>query len=222
MIQASIGNARDFDKIADALVVQHPRVHLKHSSVPQRTASKGGGKSSGKGYGKGKYSKGKGKRGFHASWRNPSGFAHLANEDWTEEDAAYVAGEDDNEEPYSNPAHWFEEDYEEEGDAYHAGQEEPAEAEWSEFSAYVSDEWSRKWNVEDHIELAELECVACLFDILGPECLEDPVSCSEFVQNGITAYMASSKGKKGKGKGKGKYPVRPPNLTIEDRRKKLA
>ena len=29
MIQASIGNARDFDKIAEALVVQHPRIHNK-------------------------------------------------------------------------------------------------------------------------------------------------------------------------------------------------
>ena len=88
---------------------------------------------------KGKYSKGKGKR----SWRNPSGFANLATDDWTtEEDAAYVAGGDDDEDPYSNPAHWFEEDYEDEGDAYHAGQEESAEADWSEFSTYVTDEWS--------------------------------------------------------------------------------
>ena len=140
MIQASIGNARDFDRIADALVVQHPRVHLKHSSAPQRTAPKGGGKSFGKGFGKGKYSKGKGKR----SWRNPSGFANLAADDWDEEDAAYVAGEEDDEEPYSNPAHWFEEDYEDEGDAYHAGQEESTGADWtSEFSAYVTDEWSK-------------------------------------------------------------------------------
>ena len=29
MIQASIGNARDFDKIAEVLVVQHPRIHTK-------------------------------------------------------------------------------------------------------------------------------------------------------------------------------------------------
>ena len=37
--------------------------------------------------------------------------------------------------------------------------------------------------------------------------------------------MAHNKGSKGKGKGKkgkGKYPVRPSNLSIEDRRKKLA
>ena len=83
----------------------------------------------------------------------------------------------------------------------------------------MSDEWSRRWGAEDPTEHAELECLACLFDVVGPECLDDPTACSDFVQNGITAYMASSKGKKGKGKGKSKYPVRPSNLTIEDRRK---
>ena len=175
MIQASIGNAREFDKIADALVVQHPRVHLKHSSVPQRNATKGGGK--GKGYGKGKYSKGKGK--YTRSWRNPSGFANLSADDWIEEDAAYVVGEE--EEPYSNPAHWFDGDYEDESNAYHT--EESAEAEWAEFSAYVSDEWSRRWDAEDPAEHAELECLACLFDVVGPECLDDPTACSDFVQN---------------------------------------
>ena len=86
----------------------------------------------------------------------------------------------------------------------------------------MADEWSRKWDAEDLVEHAELECIACLFDVLGPECLDDPASCSNFVQNGATAFLANSKSKKGKGKGKGKYPVRPSNLSIEDRRKKLA
>ena len=40
MIQASIGNARDFEKIAEALVVQHPRVHMKSLS---HKPAKGGG-----------------------------------------------------------------------------------------------------------------------------------------------------------------------------------
>ena len=40
------------------------------------------------------------------------------------EDAAYVAGEEDDEEPFSDPAYWLEEDQEDEGDAYYAGQEE--------------------------------------------------------------------------------------------------
>ena len=56
MIQASIQNACDFDKIAEALVIQCPRVHLK------RDASNGkGGNVGPKGNGKGK-GKGKGKR----------------------------------------------------------------------------------------------------------------------------------------------------------------
>jgi len=33
MIQASIGNVREFDKIADALMVQHPRIHLSKSNM---------------------------------------------------------------------------------------------------------------------------------------------------------------------------------------------
>ena len=29
MVQASINNERDFDKVADALIIQHPRIHLR-------------------------------------------------------------------------------------------------------------------------------------------------------------------------------------------------
>jgi hypothetical protein len=90
---------------------------------------------------------------------------------------------------------------------------------WEEFSAFVSDGWNKAWNVEDALESAELDCVACIADVLGPECWADPTSCAEFIQSGATAFLANGKGKKGKGKGK--YPVRPSNLSIEDRRKKL-
>ena len=58
-----------------------------------------------------------------------------------------------------------------------------------------------------------------MFDTLGPECLNDPDGCSKFIQDNCVALIA--KGAKGRGKGKGKYPVRPSNLSIEDRRKKL-
>jgi hypothetical protein len=51
MIQASIGNARDFDKIADALIVQHPRIHIRNDPTHQkwklgnyRFGGEGGGK----------------------------------------------------------------------------------------------------------------------------------------------------------------------------------
>ena len=40
MVQASISNERDFDRVADALIIQHPRNHLRES---QRRA-KGEGK----------------------------------------------------------------------------------------------------------------------------------------------------------------------------------
>ena len=63
-----------------------------------------------------------------------------------------------------------------------------------------------------------------MYDALGPECLDSPDRCANFIQEGATAFRAFGKGKgkgKSKGKGKGKYPVRPSNLSIEDRRKKL-
>ena len=85
----------------------------------------------------------------------------------------------------------------------------------------MAEEWSNKWEVDARVERAELECVSCLSDVLGADALKDPLTCSTFIQDGATAFMANGKGK-GKGKGKGgKYPVRPFNLTIEDRRKKL-
>ena len=34
MVQASIGNSRNFEKIADALVLQHPRIHMRGNRTP--------------------------------------------------------------------------------------------------------------------------------------------------------------------------------------------
>ena len=39
MVQASVNNERDFDRVADALIIQHPRIHLRES--PRRTKGKG-------------------------------------------------------------------------------------------------------------------------------------------------------------------------------------
>lgn len=94
---------------------------------------------------KGKFSKGK----KSSHWRNPSGFAHIAAQEWGD-DVAYNAdmAEDD---PYSDPAHWYE-DYDEEADAYYAeDQETPhtADNEWAEFSAFVADEWAQKRDIQD-------------------------------------------------------------------------
>ena len=124
----------------------------------------------------------------------------------------YLAEE---EEPYNDPAHWHEDDYDEA--AYVADEDDP-DADWYDFSAYMADAWHQKWSVDEFYDSAELDCVACLFDTLGPDCLADPDTCAEFMQEGMTAYLAKGKGKKGKGKGNGEYPVRPSNLTIEGRR----
>ena len=68
LIMSSIGNARDYDKIADALAVQHPRIHVRD----QRrgiTTEKGRGKSR-KGKGRGnQHGKGKGWRPFKGGKR---------------------------------------------------------------------------------------------------------------------------------------------------------
>jgi len=69
MVQASVNNARTFERIADALILQHPRIHLKESrrtSIGKGTSSKGKGKG-GKGYFRRRY-KGQGK-----------GYKHTAN-----------------------------------------------------------------------------------------------------------------------------------------------
>ena len=36
MTQASIGNVRDYEKIADALIVQHPRIHIRNDPAHQK------------------------------------------------------------------------------------------------------------------------------------------------------------------------------------------
>ena len=41
MVQASISNARDFDRVAEALVIQHPRRHLRESHKRAKEKCKG-------------------------------------------------------------------------------------------------------------------------------------------------------------------------------------
>ena len=132
MIQASIGNARDFDKIAEALVVQHPRIHTKTTG--------GKGKSSPK-FGKGGVPrpKGKGKgKGKKSHYGNPTGLAfHAAEEAYMAMDDAcgytadqtYAHAHDDDDYP---------EDY---AEAYNAYDEE-------EYEDYPSYDTSGDWNDE--------------------------------------------------------------------------
>ena len=178
-----------FDKIADALIVQHPRIHTKAITGKGRPK---GGKPSGKGGGtrpsKGR-SKGEGGKSRH--WRNPAGFAFHAAEE-------RVAAMDDScgftaEEPYANHA-YDDEDYSDDcADAYNAYDEEECEDsfpgydahyDWNgeSMEAYVAEEWNKKWSVEDPIEASELETVAYLVSTSGEECTQDPELCSDIIQ----------------------------------------
>ena len=39
MVQPSISNERDFDRVAEALIIQHPRIHLRE--IQRQTKGKG-------------------------------------------------------------------------------------------------------------------------------------------------------------------------------------
>ena len=76
MVQASIGNERDFDRVADALIIQHPRIHLRES----QKRVKGTGKDGFKGVDNSntRWFCGEGK-GNHTSSGKPGASAHHAN-----------------------------------------------------------------------------------------------------------------------------------------------
>ena len=42
MVQGSIGNECDFDRVADAFIIQHPRIHLRESQRRPRAKAKTG------------------------------------------------------------------------------------------------------------------------------------------------------------------------------------
>ena len=127
-------------------------------------------------------------------------------------------GEEGEGEPSSDPAHWY--DDEDAAayctSAYYTDEAAWPDEVWDEFHAYAAKEWALKdsedlrdsCHVDDAKEAAELDCVVCMFDALGPDCLDNLERCASFVQEGATAFLAFGKGKgksKGKGKGKAKY-----------------
>ena len=42
MVQASISNEGDFDRVAEALIIQHPRIHLRESQKRAKGKGKDG------------------------------------------------------------------------------------------------------------------------------------------------------------------------------------
>ena len=168
------------------MIVQHPRIHTK--ALPKgRTVLRGDRPSR-----KGRKGKCKGKGGKSSQLRNPSGFAfHAAEENFA---CGYTAAEDGSE-PFADPAYVDDEDYSgDEADAYNAYDEDDYDEEYDAFadacpwnsidsvSAYVADEWNKKWTVEDPLEASELDSeafVAQQASYLGAtpeECMNDPES----------------------------------------------
>ena len=83
MIQASIGNARVFSKIAETLIVQHLRRHLKETKSNKKKFVPGKGNSKGKNKSEGQKGKDKAKGSYRKTY-HPT--AHLADgeyhDDW--------------------------------------------------------------------------------------------------------------------------------------------
>ena len=72
------------------------------------------------------------------------------------------------------------------------------------------------------VEAAELDAIALLADTWDNDL--DPEVTAQLVQANVQAYLSFGKEKgkgKGKDKSKGRYPVRPLNLSLEDRRRRL-
>ena len=157
MIQASVNNSRDFEKIAEALVIQHPRCHVRESRRAPPTGREGKGNRRPFGKGKSRGGKGgKGKFGKRPAYRTAYLGTQLTwGDDYDyenpqeEEPSAYL-GTEEWEEPYNEPAHDSEE---EENAAYWA-----EEAEGDEPDEEVRD------GVSDPVEATELHSIAFLAD----------------------------------------------------------
>ena len=122
MIMASVQNARTFDRIADAMILQHPRIHLKESrrhTLGKGTSYKGKGKG-GMGFKKkARFGKGSGKQYVaHGSHGSSSGYRYTANiaDEWYDDgpDALYQGSATS---WYgAGPMETFDEDDEDDGD----------------------------------------------------------------------------------------------------------
>ena len=195
MVQASINNERDFDRVPDALIIPHPRIHFRESQ--QRTKAKGK-----DGFKRGDNSNTRWFRGKGVSKHTGSGksgsSACYANFN-SVEDYNY---DDDMNEPadaYSSTIQLTLELTIEEGTLDDNDDEEN-----DTFSSYV---------VLDDVtvvEESELDASALLADTWTKEL--DLEGSTQLVLASAQAYISFGKEKrkgKGKGKSKGRYPCSP-------------
>ena len=198
----------DFDRVADALIIQHPRIHLRESQ--RRTKGKG---KDGfnrcdnsntrwfRGKGKGKHT-GSGKSRASAYYANFTSIEDYDYDDDMNEPAdAYQAHNDPVDPGSDDVEEALDDDDDEENDA---------------LSSYVA------LGDVTVFEAPELDAIALLADTWDNDL--DPEVSAELVQASAQACLSFGKEKgkgKGKGKKKGRYPVRPSHLSVEGRRRRL-
>ena len=203
MVQASINNERDFDKVADALIIQHPRIHLGERC--QRTKGKGkDGIKSNDNFNirrlqeKDKKNTRNGKLGASAHHADFTFAEHYGHNDSKVETADAYRAHDDSVNPGSEVG------------------EEALDCE--DDKKY--DMFSSKITLDDVsiVEAAGLDAFALPADTWDNGL--DPEVSAQLVQANVRAYLFFRK-EKGKSKGKGKFPVRSSRLPSNDRCQQL-
>ena len=82
MVQASINNERDLDRVAEALIIQHPRIHLRESQRQSKGKGKDGSKRGDTSSTRWFRGKGEGK---HTGSGEPGASVYYANFDYTDD-----------------------------------------------------------------------------------------------------------------------------------------
>ena len=200
MVQASISNERDFDRVADALIIQHPHMHIRESQRRAKCKGKDVSKRGDNSHTRCFRRKGKSK---HTGPRKSGASAYYAN---------FTSVEDyDYDDDMNDPA-----------DAYQA-HNDPVDPGRDDGEVALDDD-------DDDEENDTFSSHVALDDLTVYEAADtwennlDPEVSAQVVQATAQAYLSFGKeqGKgQGKGKNKGRYPVRPSHLSLEDRRRRL-
>ena len=209
MAQASISKEREFDRVADTLIIQHPRIHLRESQ--RRT-------------------KGKGKHGFkrgdnsNTRWFRGKGKGKHTGSEKSEASASYANFTSVEDYDYDDDMNEPADVYQAHNDPVDPGSDDGEEA--LDNNDGENDTFSSKVAPDDvtFFEAAELDAIALLADTWDNNV--DPERRAQLVQASAQASLCFGKEKgkgkgKGKGKSKGRYPVRPSHLLLECRRRRL-
>ena len=178
MIQASIGNERDFDRIAEALIIQHPRIHLcENRRCMARDTRKGQGKtkdSSVRGGGftsRWSRSKGKGKpTAYHADL--------ATHDDYDNDDVAVEPA--DSSQAYSDPAE--------------PGSDDGDDLQHEHDDGHDRSSSSIAVGLANAAEAAELDAIALLADTWDVDLMSDPEVSALLVQANAQAHFSFGSG----------------------------